>query len=94
MKLTIVDIGWGIDRRTGARSEQEILRESFEISESGKLPPFGPGLKVFEVRAIDDGKLTIHLSDRAGDVVLGAGETYHYNPMSRDGGHKYDLIVE
>ena len=47
MKITITDTSWGIDRRTGNRSERVVACETFELA-VGFLPEIGPAKRVFE----------------------------------------------
>ena len=91
MTLTIADISWGINRKDGSYAENEVARETFEITKVGPLPPVGVTKKVFEILNIDENSVTIHLGGKAADIVLAKGESFMYRPISFDGGHKFLL---
>ena len=93
MILTVTDTAWGIDRKSGNRSQKVVAKEKFELS-LGKLPPVGPAGKVFEVTALTDSEVTLLLNRSGKTVTLGRGESYAYRPMSMDGGHYYLLEVK
>lgn len=94
MKLHIVDYSWGMDRRTGQRSESEAANVVFEDLKVGALPPIGPSRRIFRIEAIGKGSITVFLSEKAGTVELQVGKPYTYRPMSLDGGHIFRLELE
>ena len=93
MKITITDTSWGIDRRTGERSERVVACETFELA-VGFLPEIGPAKRAFEVTKLTDGSVTILLNIKGDTVTIHRGKSYLYRPMSMDGGHYYLLEVE
>lgn len=94
MKLQIVDIGWGIDRKSGTSSENEVCRITFESPTVGPLAPVGPARKVFSIVEVKDNSLVILLSQKQGKVEIKRGETYTYRPVFMDAGHYYLISVE
>ena len=94
MKLTIVDMGWGIDRRSGKYGENEVETVVFEDLKVGPLPPVGPAKHVFKIEEVEEGKIKIFLSERSGCINLAVGKSYDYRPFSMDGGHYYRLNLE
>ena len=94
MKLRITDYGWGIDRKSGERSESVVAEVTLDVEKVGALPPVGPARHVFKVLEIKEGAVEIFLSEKSGSVVLELGKPYEYRPMSFDGGHFYRLELE
>lgn len=88
MNITITDTSWGIDRRTGNRSERVVARETFTLA-VGMLPEVGPAKRAFEVIKLTDSTVTILLNIKGDTVTIKQGESYFYRPMSMDGGHYY-----
>ena len=84
MKLHIIDYGWGIDRRSGERSESVCAEVNFHVKE-GALPPVGPEKKVFKITKLGEGSVSLWLSDKQGE---------EYRPTSFDGGHYYRFELE
>ena len=94
MKLHIVDYSWGVDRRSGQKSESIAAEVTVEDLKIGKLAPVGPARHVFVVDEIKDGAAVILLSEKAGKIELKVGQPYEYRPLSFDGGHFYRLELE
>ncbi len=94
MKLHIVDFSWGVNRRTGERSESEAANVVFEDLKVGALPPVGPTRHVFRIEEIREDSLVLFLSEKSGTVEIKLGEPYEYRPMSFDGGHFYRIELE
>ena len=93
MKITITDTSWGIDRRTGNRSERVVACETFELA-VGFLPEIGPAKRAFEVTKLTENSVTILLNIKGDTTTIKRGGQYFYRPMSMDGGHYYLLEVE
>ena len=89
MKITITDIGWGIDRRTGIRTEQVLARDSYEAKENLVMVS-GPLKKEFKVVYLEKDRIDIWLRE---DKVMTffRGDKFNFYPLSRDGGHYYIL---
>ncbi|MBR2370531.1 MAG: hypothetical protein IKA82_00775 [Clostridia bacterium] len=94
MKLTVTDIAWGIDRKTGKMSEKVVGKYHIEFNEVGPLHPVGPAFKVFEITELIGKSATIQLNHSGKSVTLTSGEEYEYHPVSRDGGHIYILKLK
>ena len=88
MNITITDTSWGINRRTGERTEKVVARETFALS-VGALPEIGPAKRVFEVTKLTENAVTVLLNVKGDTVTIKRGGSYFYRPMSMDGGHYY-----
>lgn len=93
MKLRIIDYGWGIDRRSGERSESVCAEVNFHVKE-GALPPVGPEKKVFKITKVGEDSVSVWLSDKQGEATISIGKPYEYRPLSIDGGHYYRFELE
>ena len=93
MTITITDTSWGINRRTGERSERMVAKETFDLA-LGLLPEIGPAKRVFEVTKLTEKSATIVLNVKGDAVTIKQGGSYFYRPMSMDGGHYYLFEVE
>ncbi|MCR5349115.1 MAG: hypothetical protein K6E59_05895 [Bacilli bacterium] len=90
MTLTITTISWGIDRRTGERSENVVGKDSFE-AKVGPVGPVGAGPRkaTFQILSVEEDGILIHLSDKLKDLPLKVGQTYTHRPFSMDAGFIY-----
>ena len=94
MELQIIDISWGIDRKSGQRLENEVANLTFAPVEVGTLPPLGPSRHIFKIEEVAEDEVVVLLSEKAGTVKLKKGEPYLYHPTSFDGGHEFKLILK
>lgn len=94
MKLTITDIAWGFDRKTGKMKEKVVGKYHVEFNEPGPLHHVGPAMKVFEVVEIIGLSVTIKLNDQGKTITMSTGDEYEYHPVSRDGGHIYKFKLK
>jgi hypothetical protein len=92
MKLLVKDIAWGIDRKTGTKSEKEVASELFELLEPQTLK-VGVVKKEIVVMEIKEDSVLLRLNKQGKTVELKVGEKYTHAPMSFDGGHNYILEV-
>lgn len=92
MKIKITDIGWGIDRRTGIRTEKVLEKKTFE-AKTGLVMEIGPLKKQFQVVLIEEERIDIELKE---DKVMTffKGDKFNYYPVSRDGGHYYIIEIK
>ncbi len=92
MRIKIIDIGWGIDRRTGIRTEKVLEKKTFE-AETGLVMEIGPLKKQFKVVLIEEERIDIELKE---DKVMTffKGDKFNYYPVSRDGGHYYIIEIK
>lgn len=92
MKLKIKEIFWGINHRTGDRSERVTADVSFPC-EVGDVPLFGNGRRHFTIDEIQEDSivLSVHYENSKYDKswTLKKGEETGYMPRSFDGGYKY-----
>ena len=94
MKLRIIDYGWGIDRKTGARMESVVADVAIEDLKVGPLPPIGSSRVVFNVEEIREDAITLFLNQKAGSREIKIGQVEEYRPLSMDGGHFYRFELE
>ena len=94
MKITITDIAWGTDRKTGKVSEKVVGKYSFDFDTVGPLPAIGPARKVFEITELIGSSATILLNHKGKTVTLTSGDSYEYHPVSMDGGHIYIIKLK
>ena len=92
MRIKITDIGWGIDRRTGVRTEK-LLEKKYFNAEPNLVMEIGPLKKQFKVVGMEDDHVDIELKE--GKVMtFYIGDTFNYYPVSRDGGHYYIIEIK
>jgi len=95
MKLQIVDIGWGIDRRTGEKSESVVAEACFEGLAVGPLAPVGPTRRVFTLQEVGEDYIVILLSENTGKTAtIKRGEEFTHRPLTRDAGHHFRFVLE
>lgn len=97
MKLRIVEIFWGINRRDGGRSEK-VTADITIPCEVGDIPEFGSHGKSFSIDEVSEKSivLSIHYknnpsADQKWRIRVGGKK--EYMPWSFDGGHKYQFYV-
>ena len=92
MKIKITDIGWGIDRRTGVRTEKVLERKTFH-PEQGMIMEIGPLKKQFVVVLLEGDRVDLELKEEK-VMTFYKGDKFNYYPVSRDGGHYYIIEIK
>lgn len=97
MKLRIEEKFWGINHRTGSRSERVTADETFAC-EIGELPAFGSQGKYFVIDEVYENRivLSIHYYNNPSASKkweIKVGKSVSYMPWSFDGGYKYRFFV-
>ena len=98
MKLRIIEECWGINRRTGERSNKQT-DEKLVNAVAGTVIEMPAGRRKFSVDAVSTDRITVTVvyennpaANKTYEIVK--GESVLYKPMSRDGGYKYTLSYE
>ncbi len=96
MKLRITETAWGINRKTGDRSEK-VTADVKVPCEVGDIPEFGKGRRRFCIDEVSgDGiTLSVHCADPRYDRTwtIKIGETVSFRPRSFDGGYYYEFRI-
>lgn len=92
MKIHITDIGWGIDRKSGVRTEKVLEKKTFVVNE-GDVIESGPLKKTFKILKIEGDAVTIELREGK-DMTFFRKDKFNYYPVSRDGGHYYIIKIK
>lgn len=97
MKLRIEEKFWGINHRTGNKSERVTADVVFPC-EVGLLNDFGSQGKRFSIDEVSENSivLTIHYENNPSankSWEIKVGEKVSYMPWSFDGGYKYRFFV-
>ena len=89
MNLKIIDYMWGIDRKTGERSEVKIAEETYEITSLNQ------GLKIstvtFTVIELTDRSVMLSIYNKK--ILVELDKTTMYRPRSFDAGHFYEMSL-
>ena len=98
MKLRIIEECWGINRRTGERSNKQT-DEKLVNAVVGTVIEMLAGRRKFSVDAVSADCITVTVvyennpaANKTYEILK--GESVLYKPMSRDGGYKYTLSYE
>ena len=98
MNIRIVEECWGINHRTGKRSNIKTDEKVFEPV-IGAVMDMPIGRRKFIVDAVDDIGVTVTVhydnnpsANKTWRIVN--GESVNYRPMSVDGGYKYTITYE
>ncbi len=98
MKLRIIEECWGINRRTGERSNKQTDEKLVDVV-VGTVIEMPTGRRKFSVDAVSTDSITVTVvyennpaANKTYEIVK--GESVLYKPMSRDGGYKYALSYE
>ena len=98
MKLRIIEECWGINRRTGERSNKQTDEKLVDVV-VGTVIEMPTGRRKFSVDAVSTDSITVTVvyennpaANKTYEIVK--GESVLYKPMSRDGGYKYTLSYE
>ena len=98
MKLRIIEECWGINRRTGERSnkqtDEKLVNAALETVIEMPI-----GRRKFHIDAVSEDSITVSVvydnnpaANKTYEIIK--GESVLYKPMSRDGGYKYTLSYE
>ena len=98
MKLRIIEECWGINRRTGERSNKQTDEKLVDVV-VGTVIEMPTSRRKFSVDAVSTDSITVTVvyennpaANKTYEIVK--GESVLYKPMSRDGGYKYTLSYE
>ena len=98
MKLRIIEECWGINRRTGERSNKQTDEKLVDVV-VGAVIEMPIGRRKFSVDTVSTESITVTVvyennpaANKTHEIVK--GESVLYQPMSRDGGYKYTLSYE
>lgn len=87
MYLKIIDYMWGIDRKTGERSEVKVAEESYQNI------TLNQGLKIstvtFTVIELTDRSVMLKIYDKK--IIVELDKVTMYRPRSFDAGHFYEM---
>ncbi len=97
MKLNITEIFWGINRRTGHRSQKKVAEVNIDCA-VGSSASFRDGRRVFTVIEVESNAVILQLtSPQNADVKkswrIEENEEVCYMPRSMDGGYRYVFKV-
>lgn len=92
MRIKITDIGWGINRKDGVRTEKVLERISFEAKQD-LVVEIGPLKKNFKIVYLEKDRVDIELRE---DKIMTfyRGDKFNFYPRSRDGGHYYIIEIK
>ena len=94
MKVRISDYGWGINRRTGEKSESLIIEESFNSVKKDDVLEVGPTHHKFVVKELKETSIVLTVNLKGDEAEIKVNGKYEYRPLSFDGGHYYVIEVE
>lgn len=87
MYLKIIDYMWGIDRKTGERSEVKVAEETYQNI------TLNQGLKIstvtFTVIELTDTSVMLKIYDKK--IIVELDKVTMYRPRSFDAGHFYEM---
>ena len=91
MKIKITDIGLGLDKRTGVRTEKILARESFDAKD-GLIMKVGPEAKIFKIVYLEKDRVDILLRE---DKIMTFyhGDKFNFYPLKREGSHYYIIEI-
>ena len=89
MKISIIDFVWGINRRSGERSETKVAEETFVVTSINQ--ELRINVARFIVTKITDSSVTLSIHDKK--IAVELKKPTIYRTRSYDAGHYYEIYL-